>query len=298
MRTRSRGPLAGFGWLSNGIALSFRRPGPLFGGAAWLLLVCLLPSLLTVPIQLRSLHAGLPPDPMLIGGLTLGSALLGLLILPLYAGYLQVFDATERGLPARARDIFKPYGQGQAVRLIGFGLAVLLVYVLVFAVVIAASGNGLAHWYLQMFAAQANHQPPPTGLPHGFGTALALFLLLWLFMMGFYAISLGQVALRDRGVFGALGDGVVGAFKNVLPLLMLALGSLLALVVIGLGFLLVGALLALLGKFGSGWLALVLLVPLYVAFMLWVFAAMFGVMYSLWRDVCGDDASDALPAAA
>jgi hypothetical protein len=34
---------------------------------------------------------------------------------------------------------------------------------------------------------------------------------------------------------------------------------------------------------------LVVIVPLYIALFLMVFAGMFGVMYYLWRDVCGDD---------
>jgi hypothetical protein len=32
----------------------------------------------------------------------------------------------------------------------------------------------------------------------------------------------------------------------------------------------------------------VLIIPLYAAMMLIMFAVMFGVMYYLWRDVCGD----------
>jgi hypothetical protein len=31
------------------------------------------------------------------------------------------------------------------------------------------------------------------------------------------------------------------------------------------------------------------IIPVYIALLLVVFAAMFGVMYYLWRDVCGGD---------
>ena len=34
---------------------------------------------------------------------------------------------------------------------------------------------------------------------------------------------------------------------------------------------------------------LVFVVPLYLAVMLMLFSVMFGVMYYLWRDVCGDN---------
>jgi len=288
MTTRSKGPLTGFGWLTRGISVGYRHPKPLLGGAAFLFLACLLPSLITLPMQFQSLHAGTQLSPATFVWIMAGSMLLGLLIVPLYAGYLQVVDAAERGLPARARDIFMPYRQGEALRLIGYGLAILVVYVAMFGIIIAASGGGIASWYMQVLTAQASHQPPPA-LPHGFGIAMALFMVLGLFMMGFYAISLGQVALRHRSVFGAIGDGMIGALKNLLPLLVFAVSAVLVWIVVAIAFALVAILLALLGKLVSTWLVFVLIIPLYIAIVLMMFAAMFGVMYHLWRDVCGED---------
>ncbi|RDI96860.1 hypothetical protein DVT68_19825 [Dyella solisilvae] len=216
------------------------------------------------------------------------SMLVNLLIIPLYAGYLRMVDAAERGLPARATDIFAPYRQGEAWRLIGYGLAKFGLYLVLVGIVIALTGSGIASWYWQLVTAQAAHQPLP-GLPQGFGTAVALLLVLWLFILGFYAISLGQVALRQRSVFGAIGDGMVGALKNLLPLLVFAVGLLLALIVGLIAFALVAFLLALLGGLVGPWLAIVLMIPLDVALILTMFAVMFGTMYHLWRDVCGDD---------
>jgi len=289
MTTRSKGPLAGFGWLKRSISVGYRHPKPLLGGAAFLLLACLIPSLITLLMQFHSLPAGIQPSPATFGGIMAGSMLLGLLIVPLYAGYLQVVDAAEHGLPARARDIFKPYRQGEALRLIGYGLAILVVYVAMFGIIIAATGGGIANWYMQLLTAQANHQPPPTALPDGFGIAMALFMVLGLFMMGFYAISLGQVALRHRNVFGAIGDGMIGALKNLLPLLVFAVSLVLAWIVVAIVIAIVAILIVLLGKFVGTWLVLVLSIPLYIAMVLMMFAVMFGVMYHLWRDVCGDD---------
>lgn len=289
MTTRSKGPLAGFGWLKRGISVGYRHPKPLLGGAAFLLLACLMPSLITLLMQFHSLPAGIQPSPATFGWIMAGSMLLGLLIVPLYAGYLQVVDAAEHGLPARARDIFKPYRQGEALRLIGYGLAILVVYVAMFGIIIAATGGGIASWYMQLLTAQANHQPPPTALPDGFGIAMALFMLLGLFMMGFYAISLGQVALRHRNVFGAIGDGMIGALRNLLPLLVFAVSLVLAWIVVAIVIAIVAILIVLLGKFVGTWLVLVLIIPLYIAMVLMMFAVMFGVMYHLWRDVCGDD---------
>jgi hypothetical protein len=288
MTTRSRGPLAGFGWLTQGINVGFRHPKPLFGGAAFLVLACLLPSLITMPMQFHAINAGTQLSPATFGLIMVVSVLVGLLIVPLYAGYLQVVDAAERGLPARARDIFMPYRQGEAWRLIGFGLAVMVVYIILFGIIIAATGGGIASWYMQVLTAQANQQPPPTALPDGFGITMALFMVLSVLMMGFYAISLGQVTLRQRSVFGAIGDGMVGALKNLLPLLVFAVSAVLAWIAVAIVIALVALLLTLLGKLVGTWL-LVLIIPLYIAMLLIMFAVMFGMMYHLWRDVCGDD---------
>lgn len=297
MTTRSKGPSAGIDWLKHGISVGFRHPKPLFGGAALLLLVVLLPSLVTLPLQLHAASTGAAMSPVLFLGIMAISLLIGLLIVPLYAGYLQVIDAAERGLPARARDIFMPYAHGEALRLIGYGLALILIYILMIAIVIAAAGSGIASWYMQVVAAQANHLPPP-GLPQGFGIAMALSTVLGLFMIGFYSISLGQVALRRRGVFNAIGDGLMGALKNLLPLLVLAFGLIVAWIVAAIGIAIVAIILALLGKLAGTWLMVVLLVPLYIALILLMFVIMFGVMYYLWRDVCGGDESGAAQAIA
>lgn len=291
MTTRSRGPLAGFGWLKRGISETFRHPKPLFGGAAFLVLACFLPSLITLPMQFHLMHPGAQPSPATFGLIMAGSMLFGLLIVPLYAGYLQMVDAAERGLPTRALDIFNPYRHGEAWRLIGYGLAVLVVYIALFGIIIATTGSGIASWYMQALTAQANHLPPPSALPDGFGMVMAMIIVLGLFMTGFYAISLGQVALRQRSVFGAIGDGMIGALKNLLPMLVLAVSVILVWIGVAIAIAIVAFLLTLLGKLVGAWLVLVLLVPLYVAMVLMMFAVMFGVMYHLWRDVCSDDSA-------
>src|SRR5690348_1647381 len=90
MATRSTGAGAGFGWLTNGIRVGFEHPKPLFGGAALLVVASLLPSLITMPIQLYTTRAGTPPGTT-ISLMTMAiSVLCGLLIIPLSAGYLQL----------------------------------------------------------------------------------------------------------------------------------------------------------------------------------------------------------------
>ncbi|WP_017460277.1 hypothetical protein [Dyella ginsengisoli] len=291
MTTRSRRASAGFGWLTRGFSAGFRHPKPLWGGAAILLAAVVLPSLVTLPIRLHAIHAGVPVSPMTSVAWTALSMLIGLLVIPLYGGYLQVIDAAEYSRAARIRDIFSPYRDGSALRLIGFGLAALLIYVAMFALLLVAAGGGLLHWYMQALTMQAQQLP----LPHGLGLFVALGAVFFLFFTGFYAIGLGQVALSRRGVFASIGDGLVGAVKNVLPLLAYALGGLLALIGVAIVLIFVVMVAVLLGKLVGAWLMLVISIPLYIAFMMTIFMAMFGVSYHLWRDVCGTDDAPALP---
>jgi len=265
-----------------------------------LALACLFPSLITLALEFILLKAGTTPGLPTFAAILAASLLSGLLLVPLYAGYLQLIDASASGLPARARDIFKFYGQGEAWRLFGYGLAMLAVYIALFGIVIAATGGGFVGWYMQILTAQANHLPPPTTLPNGFGVTMTLFILIGLFLMGFYAISLGQVALRRHSVRHAIGDGLLGALKNLLPLITFAVCAALAFLVLAIALGLLFALLIFLGKLVSLWLSIVLIIPLYIAFVLVLFTAMFGAMYYLWRDVCAGDplAGTPLPQAA
>lgn len=294
MATRSKGPGAGFGWLTNGIRVGFEHPKLLFGGAALLVVACVLPSLITVPMQFYAMRAGTPPSAAISLVTMAISMLYALLIIPLYAGYLQLVNAAERQETARVSDIFKPYRQGEAWRLIGLGLANLAIYIAGIAIIVLATGRGIVGWYVQAQMAQFNHQLPPA-LPGGFWATMALLMVFGLWMMGFYAISLGQVALNRRSVFGAIGDGINGALKNVLPLLVFALSSVLVWIVAIVVFLIVALLLALLAKLIGAWLMVVVFVSLYIGLLLFMFSMMFGVMYHLWRDVCDDDAANAMP---
>lgn len=297
MALRSNGPMAGFGWLARGINLGHRNAKAVFGGAGFVVLAMLLPTLVTMPIQFAALRSGAPLSATAVVAMFGLSSVLSLLVLPAYAGYLRVIDAAERGLPARAADVFRPYRQGEVLRFMGFGLAIALLYAALLAVVVAGTGGGVARWYLQVLNSAGAQPAAVPALPPGFGVVFALLGVLWLWLMGSYAISLGQVALRGRSVAGALRDGMVGTFKNLLPLLVFAVSlivaSCLAVLCIGVAV----ALLALLGKVVGMWLTVVLVVPLYVALVLVMLVTMFGAMYHLWRDVC-DDGVDRAPGGA
>lgn len=293
MTIRARGPLAGFGWLRKGINLGHGNPKAVFGAAGLTLLLSLLPSVVTTPMQI-----GMTPGPAMFGLVLAISLLGGLLLVPVFAGLLGVIDAAENGRPAKATDVFGPYRRGEGPRLIAYGFAMLGVHLAAGLLVIAAAGTDVWRWYLQAVAAQQPGADPAAlqglqTLPDGFGVALALGAVLSLLIAGLYSISLGQVTLGGRGVPGAIRDGLVGSLRNLLPLLVLAICGMVAVFVLMLVLGLAIALLAVLTKLVGEWLMFALLVPVYLGLMLMMFVVMFGVMYHLWRDVCGDDSRPA-----
>lgn len=293
MALRTKGPMAGFRWLARGINLGRRNAKAVFGGAAFVLLVALLPSLVTLPLQLGTLATHVEPSPtrmLLVLGISLA---VGLLLMPAYVGYMRVIDAAERGVPTRARDVFAPYRQGALWHFVGYGAAMLVVYAVLLGAILATVGRDLAGWYMQVLAQQGTHTLPPA-LPSGVGLAVLLLILAALWLTGVYAISLGQVALRNRGIGGALADGMVGSFKNALPLLSFAIAFMLAWIALALVIGVAAAVAVLLGKLVGMWLVVVVAIPLYAAVLLTMIVVMFGALYHLWRDVCDDGDAPAM----
>ena len=129
---------------------------------------------------------------------------------------------------------------------------------------------------------------PP--LPDGIGTLVGLLVIFGLFFNGVYALSFGQAALGGRGIGEAIGDGIAGTFKNVLPLLVMLVVVLVAGVVAMVAVGLVMALLAAIGSLVHPAVAMLLVAPVYLALLVAIYVIAFGVMYYMWRDICGDAA--------
>ncbi|WP_233841525.1 hypothetical protein [Dyella sp. 2HG41-7] len=269
--------------------MGFRHPGPLFGGAALMVVVTAIPLLISLILQLHFVVPGTQPSLSTMIWVSIFPMLINLLLVPLQAGYLRLVDAAECNLPARALDIFKPYLKGEALRFMGYGLVIMALYFALFALVGVAMGGSLTAWRSQVMMAQLGHQPPPMMLPSGFLIMMPIFMVFGLFMLGFFAISLGQLALSKRSVFGAIGDGAIGALKNLLPLFMfmlaLAIGWVITIFCVGI----VVFLFAVFAKLIGAWLIALLIVPIYIAFLIILFTSMYGVMYHIWCDVCCED---------
>lgn len=290
MTTRANRPLAGLAWLRRGFNSGRHNPRAIFGGAALLMVAALIPGFLQA-----FLHAAMKPG---AGGATIISALttvLAVILLgPLMGGYLRVIDASERGQPARASDVLAPFRNAQdAQRMIAFSFIMLLVQLGALSLLFAVSGHAwqnLQEWYQRVTellqsakpGQPAELPPPPTGL----GGLFSLGGIFGLFVAAVFSIGLGQLALRGRGLGTALLEGLAGALRNLLPLLVMAVVAFTVLMAAGVALVLVAGLLGLLHPL----LAVVVFLPLYMLFLLALYVVMFGVMYHLWRDVAGEPA--------
>ena len=293
MTTRALGPGAGWGWLKQAINLGRHNPKAIFGAVALLAVVALIPSVIQLCLQYG---AGLDPQTIIavVGAMTLVMIVLYPLLI---GGLLRVIDASENGRPTHATALFDTFKAGNgAGRLIGFGVLITVIYIAAFVAVIGLFGKDFLAWYMQLISTGMQtgaSAPPPaiTSLPEGFGTVMALGILVGLFFFGVYAIGFGQVALGGRGIGAALGDGAVGTLKNLLPILVLAVIAIVLLLAFTLVVGLLGALLALVGGLVHDVFAFVLLIPLYLGMLLVLYVVMFGVMYFMWREICGGSAA-------
>jgi hypothetical protein len=212
-------------------------------------------------------------------------------------GYLRVVDRSERGEPAQAADVIAPFRNAHdAKRLIGFSFIMLLVQLGALSLLFALFGHALQNlqdWYLRV-AELLQHATPdkPAQLPPppaGLGGLFSLGGLFALFVAAVFAVGFGQVALRGRNLGAALVDGLAGAARNLLPLLVMAAVAFALMMAAGVVLVLVAGILGLLHPV----LAVAVFLPLYMVFVLVLYVVMFGVMYHLWRDVAGDQAAPA-----
>lgn len=283
--------MAGIDWLRQAVNLGRSNPKAIFGGAL-LLLVAMIALVLLMALLVGGLGLLLPQGGAVAGGLSVlvAGGVMALMAI-LIAGYLRLLDAVENGRAASAADVFSALGQATlAVRAIVFMLVLMLAQNALIFGLVGLLAPDFGSWYLQNLQASMAGAPPPATLPGGFGMVMVLMWVIGMFAYGVQSIGFGQIALRGQGVGGALADGVSGAARNLLPLLVLFLAMLLAAfaLVIAMGLLLV--LVGLLGKLVGNWLLVLVGVPLYIAFVVGLMVVMFGVMYFMWRDICGGGA--------
>lgn len=280
MQMQTRGPGAGWSWLMGGFTVARHHPGKVLGAAALTMLGLGVPS----AIQLLARPQGRAI--LMVFGVT---ALCSSVLYPLLiGGFMRLLHAAQNDGDVRVAllfDLFRP-GRGGA-RMVLFGLCLLVVYVAFLALVLATVGHSVVPWYVDIVTRQASGVPLTRlpALPAGFGPTLALISVFFLFYSGTLAIGTGQVALRHESPLAALRDGAAGAFKNVLPLVVLTLCGCIALLVFVIAAGILIAILMLLGHFVSSVLGFALAGIVYILLLLAMVACMLGVNYAMWRDV-------------
>lgn len=291
MTTRTMGPAAGWRWLMAAVNLGGSNPKAIFGGAALLLAVVFAAAIvLSILLALVMPQGG--------AGQMLGSVVVTLPLLALMAalmvGYLRLIDAVEGGRPATAGQVFAGFSdRGAWLRSMGVLVVLALLQYLLIGGGVMLVAPEAGSWYLENMSS-----PTPVGpeqvaeMPPGFGRLLAVVMVVGVLVYAAQAIALGQVALRDRGLGGALGDGASGAIRNVLPLVVLMLVGLVAMLVIGM---VLGLLAVLFGGLAGGSttamiIAAVIGIPVYLLLVLAMIVISFGIMYAMWRDICGGGA--------
>lgn len=288
MTTRATGPGAGLRWLISAVNLGSRNAKAVFGAAALLIVMALVPTAVQLAI---GAVAGNSPVVAVIG-LVL-SLLYSIVVMPpLVGGFLRLIHRTESGTPVGATALFDMLRDtGDVLRMIGLTLLLLVVVLavlVVFGLVLGADFlSGLMELMQQLEAAQGQ-AAPSISFPDGLGTFIALGTLIGLFLNGVYTLSAGQVAIGGRPVFAAVGDGFVGTLKNLLPLLVLLLVVLVAGFLAMLAIGLVAALVGFIGTMIHPVVGMLLIAPIYIALMIGIYVISFGVMYFMWRDICGD----------
>ncbi|RZA20354.1 MAG: hypothetical protein EOP93_06140 [Lysobacteraceae bacterium] len=291
MTTRAVEVGAGIGWLRRALDMGRSNPRAIFGGAA-LLLVTLFAGAIGLSLLLVLAASALNADPTtsLVVSLIVG---LGVVVLmaAMMVGYLRLIHAVEQGRPASAVDVFAGFTDMAASgRAIGFMLLLTIAqYVLIIGLV-SVFAHEFGTWYIENLKTSMSGQPtvPMTSLPEGFLTAFVLMAVVGLLSYAVQAIGLGQIANGGSGIAGAFADGVAGAAKNIIPLLVFLLLLLVAGIVLTLVVVLLGAIVGVLAKILGMWLLALIGIPLYLAFLLAMMVVMFGVMYFVWRDICGD----------
>lgn len=294
MQMLAKGPGAGWSWLMAGFKVLGRDTGKVLGASA-LLLLCVV--VVSAAQMLLPVHG----DAKL--AVVAATAVVGALLYPiLFGGFMRLLDASHHGRPTSALMLFEPFQPGKGgARLALFGLCMLLIYAAFLALLLTTVGRELWSWYLQVLNMQPALGSPPQPLPHlaaGSALSLALLTVFFVFYGGAMAVGIGQVALGGQAPVSAVRDGVAGAFKNVLPLVVLMICGCLA-------FLLIGSVLGFIAAIAIGVLyllshalAIILAVVLYFVAILLAYAIIMGINYAVWQHIADGSRDDTMQAVA
>ncbi len=286
------GMAAPFRWLRKSLDVGRRNPKALFGAIALMIVVVAAISLAQMFLQVVA-----KPSPT---GMMVLMALVTLVnwvaLPPLMGGLFRVVDATDRGLPASASDVFNAYGRGQGgKRMVLTSLAYSLVYLGIVALLLLTPlGQFFRDYFAIAMATPVGGEPDMAALQALMETTspatflwlpvVAIVMATWLHAS---MLALATAALRDVDVATSVVAGALAALRNFLPLLgfalVLSVAGFFAVLVVGL---VLGLLLGLLAM-ASPVLMLLVMFPLMFLVMLGVYAMLFAFYYHGWREIFG-----------
>lgn len=284
----------GVTWLTRGFATVRKHPVTLAIAMFLLVLAVLVPVCIQLAAQF--LLAGTSAS---LAVQLLATLVMVFLASLLMVGLLRLVDTLERTGSGRASSIFSTFSDTDLmVRAVTFALIVLVVSVAFIAALLLTLGPDMLGWYKSVLTnpmgAAAAAPPPITGSPW-LTAAVGLFGSLALF--GVNTFGYAQVALTRVGGAEAFMDGLNGTARNLLPILVNIVVVILAMFALMIPLIVLMAVLGFVGALVHPLAGMVLIVPVYIAFMIALYALIFTTMYHAWRDVFGDPVVTAAPLA-
>jgi hypothetical protein len=280
------GLVAPWRWLQQGVALLRAHPRPLLGGAAMLVAVALLPSVLVAVAAPL-----LPPA----GAQALGAIASLLLYPPAVGGYLRVIHARQAGQDLPAAAMFATFADGPASRRLVIGNLV-MVSGFMLAIALLAFGLGgesLLGYFQQLSVLKPGVTPP--ALPAGALPFALVLLLLGVYMLAAQGLAFAELALGTRPPLPAIGAALGTSARHYgvwllffVPAMFLAF---LVFMLVALAAVLLAAMLAV----ASAALGKLVVALCTVALMVSLYALLFAFFYFAWRELSGAPAPPPQP---
>jgi hypothetical protein len=265
-------------WLQQGMALLRAHPRALLGGAAMLVAVALLPSVLA------ALFAPLLSP---AGAQALGALASLLLYPPAAGGYLRLLHARQVGEELPGGALFATFADGPAARRLVIGNLLLVSgFMLVIALLAFGLGGEALLGYLREVSLLKPGAPPPA-LPAGaLPFALAL-LLVGIYMVVTQGLAYAELALGTRQPLAATGAALRAGARHYGVLLLFFLPAMflafLAFMLVALAAVLFAAMLAVV----SAVLGKLVVALCTVGLMTALYALLFSFFYFAWRELSG-----------
>jgi hypothetical protein len=263
-------------WLQQGAALLRAHPRALLGGAAMLVAIALLPSVIAA-VFTPLLSAG--------GAQALGVLASLLLYPPAAGGYLRLLHARQAGQELPGGALFAVYADGPAARRLVIGnLLMVSGFMLVIALLaFALGGEALLEYLRQLSLLKPGGAIP--ALPGGALPFAVAMLLLGVFMLATQGLAYAELALGTRPPLAAVAAALSACARNFALLLAFFLPAMLlgflAFMLVALAAVLVATVLAV----ASPVLGKLVVALCSVALMTSLYALLFGFFYFGWREL-------------